>query len=92
VLPLTGKSGQGVMMKFARTPAGVSAQIVSLVAIYSFTTLHDPEIEILISTALGKRELFKIRSLVLDEHPAGETCIVHTPQMCLSSKEVRVIG
>jgi protein-L-isoaspartate(D-aspartate) O-methyltransferase len=92
LLPLTGKGGHnygsGVMAKFTREKAGFSARIVSFVAIFSFSSLRDPEIEQLLSAALARRDLFKLRSLILDEHAPNETCLVHTARMCLSSKEI----
>jgi protein-L-isoaspartate(D-aspartate) O-methyltransferase len=89
VLPFTGKtasnSGSGIMAKLTRTGHGIAAAIVSYVAIFSFTSLRDPELEPLLSNALMKRDLFKLQSLRLDEHAPSDTCLVHTKHMCLSS-------
>jgi protein-L-isoaspartate(D-aspartate) O-methyltransferase len=89
VLPLTAKSGEhygnGVMVKITREPAGFSARVISTVAIFHFTSLRDPEMEALLAKALANRELFKLKSLRLDQHEPSETCIVHARELCLSS-------
>ena len=72
-------------MKITREPAGFSARIIAMVAIFHFSSLRDPQIEPLLAKALANRELLKLKSLRLDEHAPGETCIVHAQEMCLSS-------
>lgn len=89
VLPLTAKAsehhGNGVMIKIAREQAGFSARVISTVAIFHFSSLRDPEMEPLLAKALANRELFKLKSLRLDQHEPGETCIVHARGMCFSA-------
>lgn len=89
VLPLTAKAsenaGNGVMAKITRESAGFSVRVVSFVSIFSFSSIRDPETDVLLGKALAKRDLFKLKSLRLDEHAPVDTCIVHTAQICLSS-------
>lgn len=89
VLPLTAKAGEhygsGVMVKVTRNQTGFSAEVISMVAIFHFSSVRDPEIEPLLGTAMVKRELLKLKSVRLDQHEATDTCIVHAREMCLSS-------
>jgi protein-L-isoaspartate(D-aspartate) O-methyltransferase len=89
VIPLTAKGGEnfgtGIMAKVSREPFGFSAVGISFVAIFSFSTLRDPEIEPLLGKALASRALLKLKSLRFDKHDCAETCIVHTARICLSS-------
>jgi protein-L-isoaspartate(D-aspartate) O-methyltransferase len=89
ILPLTGRGqmhGSGIMALITREPAGFSARTVSFVAIFSFSSLRDPEIEPLLTSALAKRDLLRLSSLRLDEHAREDTCLVHTSGTCLSSR------
>ncbi|MGH9696295.1 MAG: protein-L-isoaspartate O-methyltransferase family protein, partial [Bryobacteraceae bacterium] len=76
VLPLTAKSGEnhghGIMAKITREESGFSASVVSYVAIFSFSSVREPEMETLLGKSLVNRDLFKLKSVRLDEHePAG---------------------
>jgi protein-L-isoaspartate(D-aspartate) O-methyltransferase len=93
VLPLTvatgmgmgANLGKGVMARIARETNGFSAQVVSLVAIYSCVGSRDPQLEQDLGKAMGTGKLFKLRSLRRDVHEPTDTCLVHSAQMCLSS-------
>jgi protein-L-isoaspartate(D-aspartate) O-methyltransferase len=89
ILPLTantgGYHGNGVMVKITRQQPGFSARVVSAVSIYSFTSVRDPDIEPLLGNALARRDLLKMKSLILHKHTQTGTCLLHTPRMCLSS-------
>ena len=79
--------GSGLMIKFVRERDGVSAQVNSPVAIYSCTSMRDPEIEPLLRNGLTTQALFKVKSLRRDSHDRTETCIVHTQDVCFSGAE-----
>jgi protein-L-isoaspartate(D-aspartate) O-methyltransferase len=89
VLPLTAKAsehyGNGVMVKITREQRGFSAQVISVVAIFHFSSLRDPEIEPQLTKALATRQVFKLKSLRLDEHEVSDSCIVHGGEICLSA-------
>lgn len=96
VLPLTvaigaGTSsnlGSGVMARFTRVSSDFSAQIITPVAIFSCIGMRDAEKEQPLRDAIRAAKLFKMRSLRRDKHEHGDTCIVHSTDMCLSSVEV----
>ena len=96
VLPLTARAGEqygnGVMAKITREPAGFSAQVISFVSIFNSSSVRDSEIEALLSKAMAKRELSKMRSVRLDEHEPTDTCLVHARQMCLSSAPANLVA
>jgi protein-L-isoaspartate(D-aspartate) O-methyltransferase len=91
VLPLTTTSAvaglPGVMIRIARLRGGFSAEVVSGVAIYSCTTLRDPEMDRQVAAALKSGTLKKMKSLRRDVHAPTETCLVHGLQTCLSAAE-----
>ncbi len=91
VLPLTASLptagfGSGVVARITRRKASFCANVFSHIAIYSCTSVRDPELEVTLSKALASRSLFKLTSLRLDPHAQDETCIVHSLKMCLSAK------
>jgi protein-L-isoaspartate(D-aspartate) O-methyltransferase len=92
VLPLTvvfkPGSGMGVMAKITHKQGAFPSEIVSMVGIYSSTSVRDPEIEPLLSKALTSRDLLKLKSVRIDAHEQTDTCIVHSPQVCLSAADV----
>jgi protein-L-isoaspartate(D-aspartate) O-methyltransferase len=77
--------GQGVMIRIAREAGGFSAQIVSFVAIFSCTSVRDPQLEPILTKALTSRTLFKLKSVRLDAHEPTDTCILHASDVCVSS-------
>jgi protein-L-isoaspartate(D-aspartate) O-methyltransferase len=88
VVPLTMAAnttlGQGIMAKIVRERSGFTAQIATFLAIFSCTNGRDPQLEPLMAKALTTGALMKIRSVRRDSHEAGETCILHAPEVCLS--------
>ena len=76
------------MVKVTREDLGFAARVVSFVAIFSFSSLRDPQIEPLLSTAIATRKILQLKSLRLDHHEPAETCLVHTPVLCFSSAPV----
>jgi len=91
VLPLTisvnPTLGQGPMVRITRRGDAFAAEIVTFVAIFSCTSMRDPQLEPLLMKALTNKSLLKIKSVRLDPHDAEETCSVHGP-VCLSTKEL----
>jgi protein-L-isoaspartate(D-aspartate) O-methyltransferase len=79
--------GQGLMVKITRERGGFSAGIVSPVAIFSCTSVRDPQLEPLIAKAFASRTLLRLKSVRLDAHAPGDTCILHGSGVCVSSAE-----
>jgi len=89
VLPLTiamgATLGKGVVAKVVREASGFAAQVITFVAIYSCTSVRDALLEPLLAKALSSGALFKLKSVRLDAHEAGESCVLHGREVCLSS-------
>jgi protein-L-isoaspartate(D-aspartate) O-methyltransferase len=89
VLPLTiamkSGVGRGVMVKTTRQRDRFAAEVVSLVGIYSSASVRNPEIETALNKAFESRDLLKLKSIRVDAHEQSETCIVHSPDVCLSA-------
>jgi protein-L-isoaspartate(D-aspartate) O-methyltransferase len=92
VLPLTVNmrpgSGKGVAVKITRKHDRFAAEIASMVAIYSNTSVRDSTIEPLLGKALESLALLKLKSIRTDAHPQADTCIVHAPTVCLSAAAI----
>ncbi len=80
--------GKGVAMLIRRESAGFSARATSFVAIYSCTSLRDPQLHQDLTSALSSWSLFKVQSLRRDKHDRGETCVLHGADYCLSTESV----
>ena len=93
VLPLTTAMpaiptvGMGIMEKITRRGNTFSAEFVSPVAIFSCSSVRDPQLEQVLMKALTSRSLLKLKSVRTGAHEPSETCIVHGPGVCLSSAE-----
>jgi protein-L-isoaspartate(D-aspartate) O-methyltransferase len=91
VLPLTMTAtptlGAGIMAKITRHAGAFSAELVSPVAIFSCSSVRDPQLEPVLAKALASRSLLKLQSARLDAHAPAETCVVHASGVCLSSAE-----
>jgi protein-L-isoaspartate(D-aspartate) O-methyltransferase len=81
--------GQGVMMKIVRSNGRYAAELVSPVGIYSGGSLRDGYLEQQLLKGLTTGRLLKVKSVRLDGHDAGETCVVHGRGFCLSLAEAR---
>jgi protein-L-isoaspartate(D-aspartate) O-methyltransferase len=81
-------SGQGIMTKIVRGAAGYSAEMVSPVGIFSGGNLRDPALEPLMLNALRSGGLLNLKSVRREAHEAGETCVLHTSEICLSTAEL----
>jgi len=90
VLPLTvamgATLGEGVVAKITREGDAFLAQAITFVAIYSCTSLRDPQLEPLLGKAIGSGALLKLKSVRRDPHTPADTCLLHG-ELCLSSAE-----
>ena len=91
-IPMGPQVGKGVVTKIVRKSSGLSAQMVSFVAIYSCTSVRDPQLEPLLTRAMTTGALFKLKSVRCDAHEPAETCIVHGQGVCISAAEPQVEG
>lgn len=92
VLPFTGaidstSGGAGVVARITRKGNGFSARIVTLAAIYSCTSVRDPEMNVALAKAFGSKALFQLKSVRTDPHEKQETCLVHGADICLSTAD-----
>jgi protein-L-isoaspartate(D-aspartate) O-methyltransferase len=92
VVPLTMAAtpalGQGIMAEIVRERGGFTAQIATFLAIFSCTNGRDPQLEPLMAKALTTGALMKIKSVRRDSHEAAESCILHAPEVCLSTVDL----
>jgi len=88
VVPLTvamGSSlGKGAVAKITREAGGFAAQVVAFIVIYSCVSARDPQLEPALGKSMGTGALTKITSVRRDPHAQDDTCIVHSPEVCLS--------
>jgi protein-L-isoaspartate(D-aspartate) O-methyltransferase len=80
------------MVKIARRGGTFSAEFVSPVAIFSCSSVRDPQLEAPLAKALSSRALLKLKSVRVDAHEPADTCLVHASDMCLSSAEPAATG
>lgn len=80
--------GQGIMTKIVREHATYSAEMASPVAIFSGGNLREPALEPLMANALRSGGLLKMKSVRRDAHEATATCVIHAPEVCLSTAEL----
>ncbi|MGA2589669.1 MAG: rRNA adenine N-6-methyltransferase family protein [Bryobacteraceae bacterium] len=89
LLPLTvamgANLGKGMVALIVREQGGYSAKVVTFVAIYSATSLRDPQLEPLLGKALGTGALMKIKSVRRDAHEQADTCVLHGREVCWST-------
>lgn len=91
VLPLTfavGSGGKGVMMLIRRKGDRFAAQFVTLVMIYSSTSVRDADINAALMKQIGSRKVFSVQSLRRDAHEPEETCWLHGKDSCFSERPV----
>jgi len=80
--------GQGIMTKIVRDCTAYSAEMVSPVAIFSGGNLRDPALEPLMAKALRNGGLLNLKSVRRDAHEPADACVLHTPEVCLSTAEL----
>ncbi|HKN76929.1 MAG TPA: methyltransferase domain-containing protein [Candidatus Acidoferrum sp.] len=80
--------GQGIMTKIVRGAGGYSAEMVSPVAIFPGGSLRDSALEPMMAKALRSGGLLKLKSVRRDAHEPADTCVLHAPEVCLSTAEL----
>jgi protein-L-isoaspartate(D-aspartate) O-methyltransferase len=92
VVPLTiattATLGMGVMIKIVRRSEGYSAESVTTLAIYSCVNARDPQMEAPLKKAFSTGALMRMKSVRRDAHEPADTCLLHAPEVCISSAEV----
>jgi protein-L-isoaspartate(D-aspartate) O-methyltransferase len=93
LLPITfvtpgASTGTGLMIKITRVGKGFAASVISMVGIYSCTSVRDPALEPMLQKALASRKLLKLKSVRREPHDQNDACIVHAREVCLSSEEL----
>jgi protein-L-isoaspartate(D-aspartate) O-methyltransferase len=92
VVPITAATsttlGAGLMMRIKQEPRGWSAVGITPVGIYSCTSNRAAELEPIVLKALQTQALLRVKSLRRERHDEEETCLVHGPDVCLSSANV----
>jgi len=86
-MPATPALGVGIMAKITRHCDTFQAEVVSPVAIFSCSSVRDPQLEPLLMKAFTSRTLLKLKSVRVDAHAPAETCVLHASGVCLSSNE-----
>ena len=79
--------GQGVMTKITRANGRFAAELVTPVAIFSGGNLRDAALQTQLLKGLTTGGLLKLKSVRMDTHELGETCVVHRQEVCLSLAE-----
>jgi hypothetical protein len=62
-------------------------QVVTFVAIYSSPSLRDLQLKASLGRALATLTIMKLKSVRCDPHEQCESCLVHNPDVCLSSAD-----
>lgn len=86
-LAVNATIGQGVMTKIIRSNGRYAAELVTPVAIFSGGSLRDASLQTQLLKGLTTGGLLKLKSVRRDAHETGETCVVHTREVCLSLEE-----
>ena len=81
--------GQGVMTKITRSDGKFAVELVTPVAIFSGGSMRDATLQTQLLKGLTTGGLLKLKSVRMDSHEAGETCVVHTNEVCLSLAEAK---
>jgi len=92
ILPITAAAGassfgSGVMARIVRLKGAFSAKVVTHVAIYSCTSVRDPQLELPLAKALASKTFLKLKSVRVDSHEQADTCLLHGSDVCLSSSD-----
>jgi protein-L-isoaspartate(D-aspartate) O-methyltransferase len=91
LVPLTfdvgGGVGKGVMMLVKREGERYRARLLSLVMIYSSTSVRDPEMNAALAKQISSPKLFSVQWLRRDAHEIEETCWLHGSGFCFSQVE-----
>jgi protein-L-isoaspartate(D-aspartate) O-methyltransferase len=87
-VPMSTHLGKGAMVRITRLPAAYSAQIITFVAIYSCTSVRDPQLEQALGKSMGTGVLMKMKSVRRDQHDISESCAVHGDGFCISTLDI----
>jgi len=63
--------------------------VITFVAIYSCSGGRDAELEAALGKAVMSGVLMKVKSVRIEAHEAGEGCILHRSDVCLSEAEAK---
>jgi protein-L-isoaspartate(D-aspartate) O-methyltransferase len=85
LLPLTGLSRTGWVLKVIRQDQGYAAQFVSSIAIFPCAGARDPDTARLLDDAFASGGWAAVRSLRRDPHSGDSTCWFHNDHLCLST-------
>ncbi|HYL37029.1 MAG TPA: rRNA adenine N-6-methyltransferase family protein [Bryobacteraceae bacterium] len=80
--------GKGCMLLVKREAEVYSARCVNVVMIYSCSSLRDAELNTALTKLVGSGKILGVRSLRREPHQADESCLLHGPDSCLSTKEI----
>jgi len=90
LVPLTfdvgGGIGKGVMMLIRREGDRYAARLLTLVMIYSSTSVRDAEINASLLKQISSPKVFSVQSLRRDAHEPEETCWLHGKDLCWSQQ------
>jgi len=88
--PLTFEAGsaggKGCMILVKRQGDAYAARATSFVAIYSCTSLRDPDLNTSLVKQISSGKIFSTQSLRHDPHDTDDTCIAHAKDTCLSQR------
>ena len=87
LLPLTGLSRTGWVLKVIRQDQGYAAQFVSSIVIFPCAGARDPDTARLLDEAFMSGGWAAVHSLRRDVHPGETSCWLHTDTLCLSTLE-----
>ena len=92
LLPLTfdvgGGIGKGVMMLVKREGERFSARLLTLVMIYSSTSVRDAEMNAALGKQISSPKIFSVAALRRDAHGEEGTCWLHGKDFCFSQRAV----
>jgi protein-L-isoaspartate(D-aspartate) O-methyltransferase len=82
-----GVAGKGVMMLVKREGERYAARLLSLVMIYSSTSVRNAEMNAALAKQIGSPKVFSVQSLRRDAHEEEETCWLHGDGFCFSQRK-----
>jgi len=92
VLPMcigrSATSRDTMVIKITRRSNRFTAELHSILSLYSSTSLQDPALRFLLNESLETRTITSLKSLRVDEHEKTASCIVHSAALCLSAEGI----
>jgi protein-L-isoaspartate(D-aspartate) O-methyltransferase len=86
-VPMSPTLGKGVVLKITRRGEKLAARAVGLAVIYTCAGAREGERHPALGKAMSSGSLMKIASVRRDCHEPEATCILHGPDLCLSSRQ-----